>query len=109
MKKTVTPQKLNPYKIKNPNVVVVLCHPRPLRLKFTTLLMTIWQLILMEAYRDWVWIYILLLLGTIHILRTHFYGTKLNLTSKFFTKSGFFRQNKRISILTLHFDKNFVL
>ena len=84
MKKTVTPQKLNPYKIKikNPNVAVVLCHPRPLRLKFTTLLMTIWQLILMGAYRDWVWIYILLLLGTIHILRKHFYSTKLNLTYK---------------------------
>ena len=34
--------------------------------------------------------------GTIHILRKHFYSKKLNLTSKFFTKSGFFRQNKTI-------------
>ena len=52
MKKTDTPQKLNqPYKIKNPNEVVVLCHPRPLRLKFTTLLMTIWQLISMGAFQ----------------------------------------------------------
>ena len=25
---------------------------------------------------------------------THFYNTKLNLISKFFTKTGFFRQNK---------------
>ena len=44
-------------------------------------------------------------LGTIHILRKHFYSTKLNLTCKFFTKTGFFRQNKRISFSTLHFDK----
>ena len=44
-------------------------------------------------------------LGTIHILRKLFYSTKLNLTSKFFTKNGFFRQNKRISFSTLHFDK----
>ena len=29
-------------------------------------------------------------LGTIHKLRKHFYSTKLNLTSKFFTKTGFF-------------------
>ena len=29
-------------------------------------------------------------LGTIHILRKHLYSTKLNLTSKFFTKTGFF-------------------
>ena len=29
-------------------------------------------------------------LGTIHILRKHFYSTKLNLTSKFFTKTDFF-------------------
>ena len=28
-------------------------------------------------------------LGTIHILRKHFYSTKLNFTSKFFTKTGF--------------------
>ena len=32
-------------------------------------------------------------LGTIHILRKHFYSTKLNLTSKFFTRTGFFHQN----------------
>ena len=44
-------------------------------------------------------------LGNIHILRLHLYSTKLNLTSKIFTKTGFFRQNKRISFLTLHFDK----
>ena len=32
----------------------------------------------------------------IHILRKHFYSTKLNLTSKFFTKTVFFfRQNKK--------------
>ena len=48
-------------------------------------------------------------LGTIHILRKHFYSTKLNLTFKFFTKTGFFRQNKRISFSTLHFDKVFML
>ena len=46
-----------------------------------------------------------LLQGTIHILRKHFYSTKLNLTSKFFTRTGFFRQNKGISCSTLHFDK----
>ena len=49
-------------------------------------------------------------LGTIHILRKHFYSTKLNLTSKFFTKTDFFfRQIKRISFSTLHFDKIFTL
>ena len=32
----------------------------------------------------------LLTLGTIHILRKHLYSTKLNLTSKFFTRTGFF-------------------
>ena len=37
---------------------------------------------------------LLILLGTIHILRKHLYSTKLNLTSKIFTKTGFFRQNK---------------
>ena len=47
--------------------------------------------------------------GTIHILRKHFYSKKLNLTSKFFTKTGFFRQNKRISFSTLHFDEILVL
>ena len=30
--------------------------------------------------------------GTIHILRKHFYSTKLNLNFKFFSKTGFFRQ-----------------
>ena len=49
------------------------------------------------------------LLGTIHILCKHFYSTKLNLTSKFFTKTGVFRQNKRISFSTLHFDEIFML
>ena len=34
-------------------------------------------------------------LGTIHILRKRLYSTKLNLTSKIFTKPGYFRQNKR--------------
>ena len=48
-------------------------------------------------------------LGTIHILRKHFYSTKLNLTSKFFTKTGFFCQNKRSSFAKLHFDKIFML
>ena len=32
-------------------------------------------------------------LGTIHILRRHFYSTKLNLTSKVFTKTEFFSSN----------------
>ena len=47
--------------------------------------------------------------GTIHILRNHFYSKKLSLTSKFFTKTGFFRHNKRISFSTLHFDTFFML
>ena len=47
-------------------------------------------------------------LGTIHILRKHFYSTKLNLTSLIVYKL-FFRQNERISFSTLHFDKNFML
>ena len=47
--------------------------------------------------------------GTIHILRKHFYSTKLNLTTKFFTETRFFRQNKRISLSTLHFDEIFML
>ena len=29
-------------------------------------------------------------LGTIHILRKQFFSTKINLTSKFFTRTGFF-------------------
>ena len=48
-------------------------------------------------------------IGTIHILRMHLYSTKLDLTSKFFTKTMFFRQNKRISFSTLHFDEIFML
>ena len=47
--------------------------------------------------------------GTIHILHKRLYSTKLNLNSKFFTKTGFFRQNKRISFSTLHFDKIFMM
>ena len=50
-----------------------------------------------------------LYIGTIHILRKHFYGTKLNLTSKFFTKTGFFVKTQRIYVSTLHFEKNFML
>ena len=47
---------------------------------------------------------------TIHILRKHFYSSKFNLTSKLFTQTGFFfRQIKRISFSTLHFDKIFML
>ena len=46
--------------------------------------------------------------GTIHILRKHLYSTKLNLTSKIFTKK-FYCQNKRISFSTLHFDAIFML
>ena len=47
--------------------------------------------------------------GTIHILRKHFYSTKFNLTYRFFTKIGLFRQNNRISLLTLHFVEIFKL
>ena len=43
--------------------------------------------------------------GTIHILRKHLNSTKLNLTTKFFTKTGFFRQNKTISFSILYFDE----
>ena len=42
--------------------------------------------------------------GTIHILRKHFYSKKLNLTSKFFTKSGFFVKTKQFFSI-LHFDE----
>ena len=45
------------------------------------------------------------ILGTIHILRKHLYSTKLNLTSK----TGFFRQNKRVQFSTLQFDEIFML
>ena len=48
-------------------------------------------------------------LGTIHILRKHLYSTKLNLTFKFFTKTGVFRQIKTISFSTLHSDKFLIL
>ncbi len=39
--------------------------------------------------------------GVVHILRKHFYSTKFNLTSSFFTKIVFFCQNKKI--LTHHY------
>ena len=45
------------------------------------------------------------ILGTIHILRMHLYNTNLNLITKFFIKTGFFRQNKRVYFSTLHFDE----
>ena len=48
-------------------------------------------------------------LGTIHILRKHLYSTKQNFITKFFIKSGFFRQNKRISFSTLRIDKTFMV
>ena len=48
-------------------------------------------------------------IGTIHILRKQFYSTKISLTYKFFTKTVFFRQIKRISFSTLHFDEIFML
>ena len=47
--------------------------------------------------------------GTIHILRKHLDSTKFNLTSKCFTKTGFFRQNNRVSFSTLQFDQIFIL
>ena len=31
-----------------------------------------------------------IILGTIHIFRKHFYSTKVNLATKFFMKTGFF-------------------
>ena len=42
--------------------------------------------------------------GIIHILLKHFYSRKLDFSQKLF-----FRQNKRISLLTLHFDEIFML
>ena len=36
-----------------------------------------------------------LTLGTIHILRKQFYGTKINLTFKFFTKTVFFLSKQK--------------
>jgi RIO kinase 2 len=47
--------------------------------------------------------------GNIHILRKHLSSTKFILTSKFFSKTGFFYQNKRSSFSTLHFDEVFML
>ena len=43
--------------------------------------------------------------GTIHILRKYLYSIKLNLITKFFIKTGFFHQNKRVYFSTLRFDK----
>ena len=43
-------------------------------------------------------------LGTIHILRKQFYSTKI-----FHKNWVFFRQIKRISFSTLHFDEIFIL
>ena len=57
----------------------------------------------------WLGIVIILLIfigslkGTIHIL------CKLNLASKFFRKTWFFCQNKRINFSTLHLDQIFML
>ena len=47
--------------------------------------------------------------GTIHILHKHLYSTKINLITKFFIKTGFFRQNKRIYFSTLRIDKTFMV
>ena len=47
-------------------------------------------------------------LGTSHILRKHFYSTKLNLNS-LIVYDYFFRQNERISFSTLYFDEIFML
>jgi chromosome segregation ATPase len=47
--------------------------------------------------------------GTTHILRKHLYSTKLALNTQFLTKTEFFRQNKRASLSTLHFDEIFML
>ena len=46
----------------------------------------------------------LLTLGTIHILRKHFYSTKLNLTSKFFTRTGFFSSKQRNFFFNITFS-----
>ena len=43
------------------------------------------------------------MLGTIHILRKHFYCTKLNLTCKFFTKFGFFLSKQKNLFFTITF------
>ena len=39
----------------------------------------------------------------------HLYNTKLNLITKFFIKTVFFRQNKRVYFSTLRFDKIFIM
>ena len=44
-----------------------------------------------------------LTLGTIHILRKQFYGTKINLTSKFFTQTGVFSSNQKIFFFNITF------
>ena len=94
---------------------------KTINLKYTFFSIFSWPLFCKEALPDrnftfWEWFHRILLLtqqhlsklwqkGTIHILRKHFFSTNLNLTSKFFTRTGFFRQNKGISCSTLHFDK----
>ena len=46
-------------------------------------------------------------LGSIHILRKQFYSTKINLTSKFFTKTGFFSSNQKNFFFNITFWRNF--
>ena len=41
--------------------------------------------------------------GSIHILRKQFYSTKINLTSKFFTKTVFFSSNQNNFFLNITF------
>ena len=41
--------------------------------------------------------------GTIHILRKHFYSTKLNLTCKFFSKNVFFLSKQKNSFVNITF------
>ena len=45
----------------------------------------------------------------IHILRKHLYGTTFNFITQFFIKTSFFRQNKRVYLSTLRFDKIFMM
>ena len=45
-------------------------------------------------------------LGTIHILRKHLYSTKLNFITKFFMKTVFLNQNKRV-YFNITFRQNF--
>jgi ankyrin repeat protein len=49
------------------------------------------------------------LLGAIFILREHFYSTKLNLTFKFFIKTGFFFVKTKEYYSTLRCDKIFMM